>query len=453
MRRRLVAAMGALLCPVAAPADAAADADLAAFVAAPDPSFSWSRNRTAETTAGTVHHLDLTSQTWRGIPWTHQLRIYEPNQVASVDLMLLFITGGSSSSQPRPEDDVQGFALAEAAGCRVAVLPQVPNQPLLGGRTEDDLIAETFVNYLRTGEADWPLLQPMVKSAVRAMDAAQAFAAEQGMPVSRFVVTGASKRGWTTWLTGAVDDRVSAIAPMVIPTLNMKENVRNQKTLWNVYSEQIEDYTTRGLTETFSTDDGAKLWQLVDPYFYLDQIEVPVLQINGTNDRYWTHDSMRFYWDEIRGPRSVVYLPNAGHGLDEHRDYAINGIGALVRHVAVGRDLPEFRWEASGDGTINIRLDVVGKEKPTSIEVWIARSDDRDFRDDPWTIAPLGLEVDGDKGGAAFSVPRPDSGSIAAFYDLGFEIDGLPYHLSTPIHEFRADPAEDLSAGESSRPR
>ena len=69
----------------------------------------------------------------------------------------------------------------------------------------------------------------MVKSAVRAMDAVQAWARERGKgEVKQFVVSGASKRGWTTWLTGAVDNRVIAIAPMGIVMLNMATQGPNQ---------------------------------------------------------------------------------------------------------------------------------------------------------------------------------------------------------------------------------
>jgi PhoPQ-activated pathogenicity-related protein len=39
--------------------------------------------------------------------------------------------------------------------------------------------------------------------------------------VNKFMLAGESKRGWTTWMTGPIDDRVIAMAPVVLSNLNM----------------------------------------------------------------------------------------------------------------------------------------------------------------------------------------------------------------------------------------
>src|SRR5207342_1748565 len=126
--------------------------------------------------------------------------------------------------------------------------------------------------------------------------------------------------------------RVIAIAPMVIDTLNMKAQMKHCLEVWGTFSEQIHDYTERGLTEKFDDPLGKELWTMVDPYTYRDRLSLPKLIINGANDRYWTLDALNLYWDDLKGQKSVVYLPNAGHNLANHRDYALNGIGAFFRH-------------------------------------------------------------------------------------------------------------------------
>ncbi len=129
---------------------AAARAGLDEYVKKPDPAYAWQQVSNHTTPAGSIHSLKLTSQVWQGITWHHDLRIYETPEVAYPDTVLLFITGGSSDSRPKEDDHKQAFGLARLCGARVAVLPQVPNQPLLDGKKEDELIAETFVRYLQT---------------------------------------------------------------------------------------------------------------------------------------------------------------------------------------------------------------------------------------------------------------------------------------------------------------
>jgi PhoPQ-activated pathogenicity-related protein len=407
-------------------------ADLDDYVRRDDGAFTWSVTGRTETPAGTISYIELKSQVWQGIPWKHLLRIYEPAEPKTRDAVLLFITGGSHNSQPKPEDAVMGFTLARACGATCVVLPQVPNQPLLDGKTEDTLIAETFVRYLDTKDENWPLLFPMVKSAVRAMDAVQAWAKENGKaPVTRFVVSGASKRGWTTWLTGATDPRVVAIAPMVIDTLNMKAQKAHSLEVWGKFSEQIGDYTSRGLTEKFDSPDGNKLWKMVDPYSYRDRLTLPKLLINGTNDRYWTLDALNIYWDDLKGPKTVVYLPNAGHGLQEHRQYALNGVGALFRHAVGNRPLPDLSWTHSDDTDGDLQLQVRSTPEPKTARLWVARAETRDFRESHWDSTPMLINGSIIKG----EVARPEKGYIALVGDLEFEIEGVPYHLSTQIRQ------------------
>src|SRR5947208_7464510 len=243
--RPLRLAAAALLAGVFLGRAADARADLHGYVKKPDDSFAWKLKEKTVTPDGTVYDIELTSQTWQGIVWKHQLQVYQPKEVAPGATMLLYNTGGSANLGVI----LFGMDVARRTRAPVAVLYHVPNQPLLDGKKEDALIAETFVRTLETKDFDWPLLFPMVKSVVKAMDALQAFAKDEWKTeVTHFVISGASKRGWTTWLTAATQDpRVVAIAPMVIDTLNMQEQMAHQKRSFGTYSEMIRDYTARDL--------------------------------------------------------------------------------------------------------------------------------------------------------------------------------------------------------------
>ena len=58
----------------------------------------------------------------------------------------------------------------------------------------------------------------------------------------KFVVSGASKRGWTTWTTAAVDKRVVAIIPIVIDLLNVEPSFEHHWQAYGFWAPAIKDY-------------------------------------------------------------------------------------------------------------------------------------------------------------------------------------------------------------------
>jgi PhoPQ-activated pathogenicity-related protein len=324
---------------------APARADVLDYVKKADDSYAWKLRGKSETDLGTIYDLDLVSQTWQGIKWEHQLQIYVPKGVKPTETMVLWNQGGKAS----PTSIAMGMGIAQKANAPVAFLYGIPNQPLFDGKREDALIAETFVRYLKTGDNDWPLLFPMVKSLTKAMDAIQAFALrEWNFVVRMFVVTGASKRGWTTWLTGAADPRVKAIAPLVIDTLNMQVQMDHQLKSYGRYSEMIDDYVKRDLLPMPKSERAKKLWTMIDPWMYRDKITMPTMIINGSNDPYWTIDALNLYWDDLKSPRWVEYVPNAGHNLMQDRinpTRVLNTLGAFARIQVHGTKMPKLTWK------------------------------------------------------------------------------------------------------------
>lgn len=405
------------------------------YVARPEPDFRWSREETRATEEGVVHRLHLVSQKWQDIVWEHALTVCEPREVVHPRHMLLFVTGGRIGGKPREEDLATGLKLAQLCGGRVAFLYQVPNQPLLGDHVEDDLITETWLKYLETGDETWPLLFPMAKSAVKAMDALEQFAQQQwDQKIEGFVITGGSKRGWTSWLTPVADRRVVATAPMVIDVLNFRAQMKHQLDTWGTYSEQIDDYTRKGLVRKLEEPESAReerLRRMMDPYTYRHVLSLPKLLIVGTNDRYWTVDAMSLYFGDLVGPKYIRTVPNAGHGLEGGREEAFATLGVFFRHVAAGDPLPEMKWDLTrADGAS--RLTVTPQPTPLAVNLWTATSATKDFREARWTSEEL-THSSPDYVGRV-GAPAEGGGHVAYYAEALFERDGIKYSLTTLVH-------------------
>jgi PhoPQ-activated pathogenicity-related protein len=418
--------------------------ELAAYVARPDPSTAW--REVAAGRIGTADYVEylLTSQTWRGIQWKHQLFVLRPaNMKQDVRQGLLFIHGGrwrpeyegERKQAALPREALLFVRLAETIAAPVAVLRQVPFSPLFE-RTEDALIAYTFDQYLQTGESDWPLLLPMVKSSVRALDATQSIVRERwGATLESFTVSGASKRGWTAWLTSAVDKRVAAVAPMVIDVLNMRAQMDHQRATWGELSDEIRDYSAIDLPARLASDRGRKLLAIVDPFSYRRELTRPKLILLSTNDRYWPLDALGLYWSELPAPKHVLYVPNQAHDLQDI-ERVIGALSALHRYSVRGATLPSTTWSFASDAkTLKITVDTT--RLPQRVLIWSADSRTRDFRDARWTSRPCARVDDR----YACEAARSAQEYTAVFAETAFADEGAPVFSTTTTVSIAAPPS------------
>ena len=414
---------------------AAVPKELDAYLALPDDSFRWEIVEKNEAPNERTFLIELTAQTWHGIPWKHYILVAVPNRVTNPNHALLSIAGSSTGRKPSDGDKTLVRLLAEASGMCAALLIQVPNQPLFGDYREDALIGETLLKALETKDATWPLLFPMAKSAVKAMDAVQQMLKqEKQFEINGFIVTGASKRGWTTWLTAASGDkRVVAIAPIVIDNLNIRAQMKYQIETWGTFSPSIHDYTERNLVRLDNTPASEfenRLWDMIDPYSYRSRLSLPKLLIHGTNDPYWTVDASKHYFDDLPGVKYILTLPNVGHNIDGQQIKAAQTAAVFARHAAQGGDWPAMKWkltETDAGYHINIETDISLR----TVKLWTAQSETKDFRQAKWTSVSLEAKVP-----LSVSVVKPESGHIAFFVEIESTNDRLPFSLTTQVWRF-----------------
>lgn len=402
-----------------------------------DSAFGWEIRDSYRVDNVTAYSLLLTSQKWQGMLWKHELIVFVPITI-NYDGALLFITGGSiKNGEPKIVKKSDGTsrqmaALTHENRTLVGLLHQVPNQPLYDDLYEDALISYTLNEFKKDDDYTWPLLFPMVKSAQRAMDAIQKFSSETlNHKLNRFVVSGASKRGWTSWLTGAAnDDRVVAIAPMVIDMLNMPATLSYQKEVYGEYSEEIDDYVKLEIPQAVNSPFGKALVEMIDPYSYRDKLTMPKMLFFGTNDPYWTIDAVKHYISDIPGNNLLHYVPNAGHGLGDQRQ-AMSALSAFVSQVLADKPLPVCNWSLNEKrNSIDLHIETTPNQL-MSAHLWTSSSDSRDFREATWGSKKIKLSRR-NKSVVNVQLKYPRSGFCAFYVDLIYlDNKGKEYSIST----------------------
>jgi len=414
------------------------------YVAKPDPSYSYKIVQTIDHPLGKIVIVDMKSQRWRSESevnrtlWQHYLTVIIPNNVA-FDTALLWVTGGSNDRPAPGKPEGMLAEIAVRSRSVVAELRTVPNQPLVfpddpdNRRYEDEIIAYTFDKFMKTKDPTWPLLLPMVKSAVRAMDTIQKVypeATESNVKaIDKFVVSGASKRGWTTWLTGAVDKRVCAIAPVVIDVLNMGPQMQHHYAAYGFYSSAIGDYEQMKVLDRLGSDSGDAIQNFIDPYSYRDRYTMPKFIINSAGDQFFLPDSSQFYFDDLPGEKHILYCANTDHGLDGSK--ADQALLAWYQSILQDGRRPKLSWTFPAEGQVAVTTE----SQPQKVTLWTATNPKaRDFRLETigkaWKAQPL------DTAGTTYKakVPAPDEGWTAYFIELQFPSrTGVPYRFSSEI--------------------
>ncbi len=413
------------------------------YVHAPDPNYRYELVKTIDGDGFTGFVIDMISQQWlteaevdRPI-WQHWLVIVKPDTVGTKTGML-FIGGGKNGGEAPDSVSPLTSALALGTGSVVAELHMVPNQPLTFAgetvkRSEDSIIAYTWDHYMRTGDERWPLRLPMTKSAVRAMDTMTSFMASEAggkLAVDKFVVAGGSKRGWTTWTTAAVDERVIAVCPLVIDALNIVPSFMHHYEVYGRYADAVGDYNAMHIMEWSGTPEYERLMQIEEPYEYRKRLTLPKYVVNSTGDQFFLPDSSQFYWDGLIGEKYLRYVPNADHGLSgtDVPQSVLAWYHAIVNNVP----RPRYSWDIQGDGSIR----VMTMDKPAEVRLWRASNTDaRNFQKEKignaWSSVVL---EEHDRGTYVGNVETPAQGWTAYFVELTYPSGtSVPFKFTTEV--------------------
>jgi PhoPQ-activated pathogenicity-related protein len=304
--------------------------------------------------------------------------------------------------------------------------------------------------------AEWLARLPMTRAAVRAMDAATDYVKKNlNRPLNRFVVAGASKRGWTTWTTAIADDRVVAIAPIVIDLLNLVPSFEHHWRAYGAWSPAINNYVHEGVMDWMNSVEFARLLEITDPYTYRNHLTLPKMIINASGDEFFLPDSWKFYWQNLVGEKHVRYVPNTGHSLKDTD--ALETLIAFHHSIVTNRPRPDFDWQVE-NGAVAIQTNP--QFPPTEIKLWQAVNDSlRSFRVDilgkKWTSENIPLAANGHY---QVQVEKPARGWKAFFVELTFPGPGkYPFKQTTgvvvvpetlPFPEFKPARAMGRSAGQ-----
>lgn len=407
-----------------------------------------------------IETYTLTSQTWpkpgmdsHTMLWQHTFILYRPD-VITTDQALLFVSGGTRYSKPQrkvmPPNQLDFARIAAETHSAVFSLQDVPNQYLTFDdgipRKEDGIVAYTWNRYLDDPDNNsyWPLHLPMTKAVIKAMDAAQQILLKNNnISINHFVVSGASKRGWATWLAALSDNRINAIVPIVIDILNTQKNIDH---IYESYDHHwppaFHDYVDAKVTDRIHTPAFSRLMTIEDPLSYLNcaecdgykkRLSIPKYIISSSGDDFFVPDSLNLYLDKLPGETKVRVVPNQSHYIDMKVVEA--SLLPYYRTVIHNTERPTLTWHVDASGKLQ---QIITNKKPIRVILWEAENPNaRDFR----LAAHITYSATELKGNCANNqcqymvhITTPAKGWKSSFVEVTFQDNEEPMILTTSAY-------------------
>ncbi|BFZ03768.1 hypothetical protein BsWGS_06807 [Bradybaena similaris] len=223
----------------------------------------------------------------------------------------------------------------------------------------------------------------MTKAVVRGMDAVTSYVTSlTGDVIDKFMVAGRSKRGWTTWLTAAVDKRVIAISPGVFDLLNIRENLHHHFRSLGGWTYAFADFYKVNITRFLDDPKFALILAFADPFAYNDRLTIPKLLVTSTGDEFFLPDDSHYFFDKLQSPKHIRIVPNASHAVGTGELQYANLLADFYLNILEGAQMPNVSWVLSQTGTGG-KISAWTSSVPKSVTIFHAKTADakrRDFR-------------------------------------------------------------------------
>lgn len=334
-----------------------------------------------------VKRYKMISQTWSPLglvtpaQWVHNVNIYIPDQVKSKQALLAINLS-----------EKMMIRVAQSTHSVVVSLDNIPSVDLiyqgdLMPRNEDDSIARSWGLYMQhpEGRTLMPLNVPMAAAVSQTIRLAQQEL--KPLNIDKFIVAGASKRGWTAWLAAISDPSIVAIVPIVpivADFLDTQNAIKNMsQSLGGHFPVTFKPYYQHQIDLLGDRPEFISLMEIVDPLKYLDtpyasRFSIPKYIINASGDDFFPPDNTRYYYDKLPGVKSLRIVPNSDHFTVNYilQDSLITFVNRLQGTAA----LPEVNATMINSSSEH-KLHVSFSEQPVKVVQWTAiNKTSRDMR-------------------------------------------------------------------------